>query len=133
RAAVEAMAFQVAEVLETMAADAVAGSPRHPVRGVPAPAELRVDGGASVMHTLLQFQADLAGLPVVRCGTAETTALGAAFLAGLATGVWSSLDEIAATWAESGRFTPGMDGSERARRLSGWRAAVAQARSRGGS
>jgi glycerol kinase len=116
RAAVEAMAFQVTEVLEAMAQDA----------GVME--ELRVDGGASVMDALLEFQAGLAGVPVVRGATAETTALGAAFLAGLAVGAWSGLDEIAAAWTESARFQSAMEASERERRMAGWRAAVAAAR-----
>jgi glycerol kinase len=116
RAAVESMAFQVADVLEAMAVDALP------------PSELRVDGGASVMDTLLQFQADVCGIPVVRAATAETTALGAAFLAGLATGTWSSLDEIAATWREAARFVPAMAEANREERLGGWHAAVARAR-----
>jgi glycerol kinase len=115
RAAVESMAFQTADVLEAMASEGV-----HPQ-------ELRVDGGASVMDALLQFQADLLEVPVVRCGTAETTALGASFLAGLATGTWATLDEVAATWQEAGRFTPSMSGGERERRLAGWHDAVRRA------
>ncbi len=112
RAAVESMAFQTADVLEAMAADAIA------------PTELRVDGGASVMDVLLQLQADLLDITVVRSASAETTALGASFLAGLAVGAWSNLDELAATWREAGRFTPSMAAEERARRLDGWHRAV---------
>ncbi|MDQ6748750.1 MAG: glycerol kinase GlpK [Candidatus Dormibacteraeota bacterium] len=115
RAAVESMAFQTADVLQAMASEGVR------------PSELRVDGGASVMDALLQFQADLLGVPVVRSSTAETTALGASFLAGLATGAWSSLDEVAATWTAAARFTPAMAGAERERRLEGWHAAVRRA------
>jgi glycerol kinase len=114
RAAVESMAFQTADVLEAMAREGVA------------PKEMRVDGGASVMDALLQFQADLLGVPVLRAATAETTALGAAFLAGLATGTWSSLEEVAATWRESARFTPAMPAVERQNRLLAWHQAVAR-------
>jgi len=117
RAAVESMAFQVADVIEAMAADAKR------------PSELRVDGGASVMDALLQFQADLIGIPVLRARTAETTAAGAAFLAGLGSGVWSGLDEITATWQEAGRFLPAIDEADRARRLALWHDAVARVRS----
>ena len=116
RAAVEAMAFQVSEVVAAMGRDAVQ------VR------ELRVDGGASVMDALLQFQADLLGVDVVRAGTAETTAAGAAFLAGLATGIWASLDEVEAAWSEGGRFRPAMVDEERTRRIKGWQGAVSRAR-----
>jgi glycerol kinase len=115
RAAVESMAFQTADVLQAMAAEGVR------------PSELRVDGGASVMDALLQFQADLLEVPVVRSATVETTALGASFLAGLATGTWASIDEVGATWEEAARFTPSMDKAERERRLGGWRDAVQRA------
>ncbi|MDP9325569.1 MAG: FGGY-family carbohydrate kinase, partial [Candidatus Dormibacteraeota bacterium] len=115
RAAVESMAYQTADVLEAMAADAVK------------PTELRVDGGASVMDVLVQLQADLAGIPVVRSASAETTAVGASFLAGLGVGAWSGLDQVAATWRESGRFTPSMTAAERDRRLAGWHQAVRRA------
>ncbi|HEV1998187.1 MAG TPA: glycerol kinase GlpK [Candidatus Dormibacteraeota bacterium] len=114
RAAVEAMAFQTTDVLRAMASEGVR------------PKEMRVDGGASVMDALLQFQADLLEIPVLRAATAETTALGACFLAGLAGGVWASLDEIADTWREAGRFTPAMAGTERERRVSGWQEAVSR-------
>ena len=115
RAAVESMAFQTADVLDAMASEGVR------------PQEMRVDGGASVMDALLQFQADLLGIPVLRSATAETTALGASFLAGLATGTWASLDEVAATWKEAVRFTPTMPEVERAKRLAGWHDAVRRA------
>jgi glycerol kinase len=115
RAAVESMALQTTDVLEAMAKDALA------------PSELRVDGGASVMDALLQLQADLIDIPVVRSASAETTAIGAAFLAGLATGVWGDTDEVSATWRESGRFDPAMAGEERRRRLDGWHDAVRRA------
>jgi len=117
-AAVDAMAYQVADVLEAMAGDAG-----------PADQVLRVDGGAAVNDRLLQFQADLLGLPVERPRVTETTALGAAFLAGLATGFWSSTEEIAATWQLDRRFEPLMAVSERARLLDRWHEAVARVRS----
>ncbi|MEA2645098.1 MAG: glycerol kinase [Chloroflexota bacterium] len=115
RAAVESMAFQTADVLAAMAADAAP------------PAELRVDGGASVMDALLQLQADLLGIPVVRSASSETTAIGAAFLAGLGVGAWMGTDEVAATWREAGRFEPAMSADEREARLDGWHQAVARA------
>jgi glycerol kinase len=92
-----------------------------------APSELRVDGGASVMDALLQLQADLIDIPVVRSSSAETTAIGAAFLAGLATGVWRDTAEISASWRELARFQPAMEDAERRRRLDGWHDAVRRA------
>jgi glycerol kinase len=115
RATVDSMAYQVRDVLDAMEADS--GGPLD---------RLRVDGGAAVNDELLQFQADLLGVPVERPVVTETTALGAAFLAGLATGVWSGLDEIAATWELDRRFEPRMPAAERQRLLRGWRAAVAR-------
>ncbi|MFN2462942.1 MAG: glycerol kinase GlpK [Candidatus Dormibacteria bacterium] len=112
RAAVEAMALQTADVVEAMVAEGVDI------------AEMRVDGGASVMDPLLQFQADLLGIPVLRAATAETTALGAAFLAGLAVGTWASLDEVGRAWSESGRFDPSMALAERDSRRGAWAEAV---------
>ena len=85
---------------------------------------LRVDGGAARNDSLLQFQADLLGVPVERPVVTETTAAGAAFLAGLATGIWSGLEEIEATWALDRRFEPAMDGATRDRLVAGWRRAV---------
>ena len=95
RAAVEAMAYQTRDVVDAMTADT----------GVPL-AELRVDGGASVMDLLCQIQADQLGVVVRRPANLETTALGAAYLAGLATGVWSSTDEIAEGWKAAAEFEP---------------------------
>jgi glycerol kinase len=112
-ATVDAMAYQVADVLGSMALDA---GGRLEV--------LRVDGGAAVNDALLQFQADVLDVPVERPRVTETTALGAAFLAGLATGVWSSTDEIAATWQLERRFEPAMEAAERSRLLERWRRAV---------
>jgi glycerol kinase len=113
RATVDAMAYQVLEVLEAMAADA----------GEPV-AVLRVDGGAARNDGLLQLQADLLGAPVERPRQLETTALGAAFLAGLAVGIWSGPDEVASTWTLDRRFEPRMDAAERRRRVARWRDAV---------
>jgi glycerol kinase len=112
RAAIEAMAYQTRDVVEAMVA---AG----PVRL----AGLKADGGASVMDVLLQFQADLLGVPVQRPVVQETTAMGAAFLAGLGTGVWSTKEEAASAWSLDREFAPG-DVAEADRRYRGWRRAV---------
>jgi len=117
RATVDSMAFQVADVLAAMVADA--GAPIE---------VLRVDGGAAVNDALLEFQADLLGVPVERPVVTETTALGAALLAGLVTGVWSSPQDIEATWALDRRFEPHMPSAERERRLRAWRRAVERAK-----
>jgi glycerol kinase len=116
-ATLDAMAYQVADVLGAMALDAG--------RGLDA---LRVDGGAAVNDALMQFQADILQVPVERPRVTETTALGAAFLAGLAAGVWTSLEEIAATWQLERRFEPRMDLAERDRLVERWRRAVDRAR-----
>ncbi len=97
RAALESIAYQVADLLDAMAADA----------GIPLK-ELRVDGGAATNDTLLQFQADLLGVPVVRPAITETTALGAAYLAGLAVGFWPSVDAITGQWRVDRRFEPAL-------------------------
>ncbi len=117
RAALEAIAFQSAELLQAMQADAA-----RPLR------ELRVDGGASRNDLLMQFQADLLQVPVVRPRITETTALGAAYLAGLATGFWSSQDELAAAWQAERIFEPRIGGDEAAARMAQWSRAVAAAR-----
>ncbi len=117
RAALEGIAFQVADVLDAMAADAGADA-----------TELRVDGGAAANNLLMQFQADLLGLPVARPRVIETTALGAAYLAGLAVGFWQSPDEIAHQWAEERRFTPAFPPGERAARRAAWNKALARAK-----
>ncbi|GMA93883.1 hypothetical protein GCM10025881_07070 [Pseudolysinimonas kribbensis] len=113
RAALEATAFQSVEVVEVAA------------RAVHAEiAELKVDGGMTANDTLMQLQADLLGIPVVRPVVAETTALGAAYAAGLATGFWSGLDELRANWREDRRWRPSIGDDERAARLATWRRAV---------
>ena len=97
RAALESIAYQVADLLDAMAADA----------GIPLK-ELRVDGGAATNNMLMQFQADLLGVPVVRPAITETTALGAAYLGGLAVGYWKSVDEVSGQWKVDRRFEPAM-------------------------
>ena len=113
RAALESIAFQSADVLFAMQRDA----------GIEL-AELRVDGGATANKLLMQFQADLLGAPVVRPRVLETTALGAAYLAGLAAGVWKTREEIAAHWARERTFAPAMSRAEAAARMAEWRRAV---------
>jgi glycerol kinase len=117
RAALEAIAYQSRDVLEAMAADA-----KMPLRA------LKVDGGAVANDFLCQFQADVLDAAVVRPRVIETTALGAAFLAGLGAGLWRSLDALAARQAIDRTFTPDMDPDTRARRYDGWRRAVERAR-----
>jgi len=117
RAALESIAFQSAEVLLAMQRDAGA-----------ALTELRVDGGATANALLMQFQADLLGVPVVRPRVAETTALGAAYLAGLAVGTWRSSADIATRWQASRVFEPRMSRDEAEGRLAGWSRAVERAK-----
>jgi glycerol kinase len=117
RAALEGIAFQVADVLEVMEQDS----------GVKI-AELRADGGAARNNLLLQFQADLLGVPVVRPLVTETTALGAAYLAGLSVGFWRDQQELAAKWAVERRFVPAMRAEEVQRRRARWGEALARAR-----
>ena len=123
RAALESIAFQSAALLQAMAADAQAA-------GAAEIRELRVDGGACVNDLLMQFQADLLGIPVVRPKVVETTALGAAYLAGLAVGSYRNLDELSAQWQVERRFEPLMARDEAARRMAEWERAVRQARAR---
>ncbi|MBX3607440.1 MAG: glycerol kinase GlpK [Piscinibacter sp.] len=120
RAALESIAFQSAALLAAMSRDAVDSG------GAPV-AELRVDGGACVNDLLMQFQADLLGIPVVRPKVIETTALGAAYLAGLSAGVWRSLDELAAQWQVERRFLPTLPREQAAERMAAWERAVRQA------
>ena len=113
RAALESIAFQSADVLEAMQKDS--GETLK---------ELRVDGGATANDLLMQFQADLLGVPVVRPKVLETTALGAAYLAGLTVNLWKSRDEIAAQWQAQKRFEPRMEAGRRAEMMARWREAV---------
>ncbi|HYI33118.1 MAG TPA: glycerol kinase GlpK [Glaciibacter sp.] len=113
RAALEATAFQTREVLDAVNADS----------GVPL-TELKVDGGMIANNTLMQFQADILGVPVIRPVVAETTALGAAYAAGLAVGFWGGLGELRSNWQEDSRWTPQMDDAERDRQLRNWKKAV---------
>ncbi len=117
RAALESIALQTADVFGAMANDS----------GI-ALRELRVDGGASRNNLLMQMQADFLGVPVVRPRVTETTALGAAYLAGLATGFWSGVDEIATQWAVDRCFEPAMGASARAHKRARWRQAVQRAK-----
>ena len=121
RAALESIAFQSAALLSAMAKDAQAA-------GAPAVSELRVDGGACVNDLLMQFQADLLGIPVVRPQVVETTALGAAYLAGLAVGVYAGLEELAARWRVERRFHPTLSRDQAGQRMADWERAVRQAR-----
>jgi len=120
RAALESIAFQSAALLQAMSRDAVAAG------GSPV-AELRVDGGACVNNLLMQFQADLLGIPVVRPKVIETTALGAAYLAGLSCGVYRSLDELSAQWQVERRFMPTMPRERAEELMQRWERAVRQA------
>jgi len=113
RAALESIAYQTADVLHAMEADS----------GISL-AEMRVDGGAARNDMLMQFQADLLGVPVVRPKVTETTALGAAYLAGLAVGFWKDAEEIGAQWRAEHCFEPGMSRDQVESLLAGWRKAV---------
>ncbi|HXZ48130.1 MAG TPA: glycerol kinase GlpK [Usitatibacter sp.] len=117
RATLEAIAMQAAELIEAMSADS----------GI-ALTELRVDGGATASGLLMQLQADLLGVPVVRPRVTETTALGAAYLAGLGTGFWKDAAEIASLWEREREFEPRMARDEAAARLGEWRRAVERSR-----
>jgi glycerol kinase len=120
RAALESIAFQSAALLQAMSRDAVAA-------GGQAVSELRVDGGACVNDLLMQFQADLLGIPVVRPQVVETTALGAAYLAGLATGVYASTTDIARLWRAERTFYPTLGRDQALARMAEWDRAVRQA------
>ncbi|GJM38530.1 MAG: glycerol kinase [Acidimicrobiales bacterium] len=117
RATMESMAYQSRDVVDAMGA--ASGTPVT---------ELRVDGGASVMDVLLQFQADQLGVPVVRASVPETTALGAAYLAGIAEGVWSGTDDVAANWAADRTFTPNEDRDAADAAYAQWTRAVERSR-----
>jgi glycerol kinase len=113
RAVLEATAFQTREVVDAMHADS----------GVSL-TELRVDGGMVVDDLLMQIQADLLGVPVVRPVVTETTAVGAAYAAGLAVGFWDGLDDVRQHWAEDRRWEPARDDAWREREMARWRKAV---------
>jgi glycerol kinase len=113
RATLEATAFQTREVMDAMATDS----------GVTL-TDLKVDGGMVANDLLMQFQADILGVPVIRPEVAETTALGASYAAGMATGFWSSTDEVRNNWAEDKRWTPQMDSAKRDEYYKFWKKAV---------
>lgn len=117
RAALEGIAFQVADVLDVMQQECTA-----PIQ------EVRVDGGASANNLLLQFQADILGLPVVRPTVLETTALGTAYMAGLASGLWNSLDDVHAIWRADRIFEPAMSRNAAEHRRARWLEALSRAR-----
>jgi glycerol kinase len=117
RAALEGIAYQVADILTAMESDSSIKL-----------AELRVDGGACANNLLMQFQADLLGVPVVRASNPETTAMGAAYLAGLAVGYYNSIDEIASQWASDRTFEPKIGSDERQKLRAGWNKALERAK-----
>jgi len=117
RATLESIAYQTRELIDAMQADAAERI-----------SELRVDGGAAANNFLMQFQADILGCPIVRPADIETTALGAAYLAGLATGFWKGVAEVENFWRAERRFEPAMDSATRSRLFSGWQNAVARCR-----
>ena len=118
RATLEAIAFQNADVMDAMTRDS----------GIPL-SQMRADGGASANGFLMQFQADVLGIPVVRPAVTETTAMGAAYLAGLAVGVWESREQVAALWRTDRIFQPQWSEDQRTERLRQWHRAVLRARS----
>ena len=119
RAALEAVAYQTFDLADAMSKDGAARS-----------SAIRVDGGMAANAWLCQFVADILQVPVERPENLETTALGAAFLAGLATGVWNGLDALSSTWRRRDRFEPAMDAGTRKRLLEGWHSAVAKSLTR---
>jgi glycerol kinase len=119
RAALESIAFQSAALLQAMSRDAIDA-------GMPAVSELRVDGGACINDLLMQFQSDLLGIPVVRPAVTETTALGAAYLAGLSTGVYKSTDELSDLWKADRRFLPTLAPQRAKELMERWEHAVRQ-------
>jgi glycerol kinase len=117
RATLKAICYQTRDVLEAMRADS----------GIDLSA-LKVDGGATVNNFLMQLQADIVGVPVVRPTVHETTALGAAYAAGLASGLWRGLDELRANWGVEREFSPEWDEDRRAASYRGWKKAVERTR-----
>ncbi len=125
RAALEAIALQSVELVRAMEADMRLDAQTHNQNhNTMQLTELRVDGGATANNLLMQMQTDLLGVPVVRAQVQETTALGAAYLAGLATGVWSSTQDIARHWQAGARFTPILESAQAQRQLSDWQKSV---------
>ena len=120
RAALESVAFQSAELLEAMQQDTARTGTQV--------SELRVDGGGSVNDAMMQFQADILGVPVIRPKVTETTALGAAYLAGLAVGFWRDQDELKALWQAGRTFEPTIEADQREGRLHTWKRAVERSR-----
>ena len=118
RATLDSVAYQIRDVFEAMRQDSPLAEPA-----------LFADGGASRNHRLMQFQADILDCPVVRSDSADLSAIGAAWLAGLAVGFWESLDELAALPRATTRFEPRMAPTRRAELLAGWQDALARARS----
>jgi glycerol kinase len=119
RAALESIAYQSTALLQAMSRDALES-------GDAAVVELRVDGGACVNDLLMQFQADLLGIEVVRPAVIETTALGAAYLAGLASGVYTSTDELSSLWRSERHFSPTMAPQRASELMARWEHAVRQ-------
>jgi glycerol kinase len=117
RAALESIALQSAELLEAMRQDSELDL-----------SEMRVDGGAARNDLLMQFQADVLGIPVIRPKVTETTALGAAYLAGLAVGYWDSIEQIGRQWQAERQFDPSFSADERAHRIAVWKRAVERSR-----
>ena len=114
RATLDSMAYQTNDVLKAMEADAGIGL-----------GALKVDGGAAANNYLVQTQSDISGVPVLRPRCVETTAMGAAYLAGLAVGYWKDTDEIRDNWAVDRAFAPGISHAQREEKVGGWKKAVA--------
>src|SRR6185437_12643733 len=123
RAALEGIAFQVADIVRAMETNA-----NDPANGLRVH-ELRVDGGASTNDLLMQMQADVLGIPIVRSQTSEATVLGACYLAGLSAGVWTGVEELEQQWHESRRFDPQSNPEERRRKMAEWHQAIHRTRS----
>jgi glycerol kinase len=117
RAALESIAYQVCDVAKAMKADSRLR-----------PTEIRVDGGAAANNFLAQFQADMLGVKLSRPRSVETTAMGAAYLAGLAVGFWKDRDEVASLWEAGRSFTPSMDREQREDLYRGWLRAVSRSK-----
>ena len=116
RATLESIAYSTDEVIKAMESDS----------GIPL-SSLKVDGGASANNFLMQVQADIAGAPVKRPACIETTAMGAAYLAGLATGYWKNREDVLSNWKIDRIFTPSISDEERSQRVKGWKKAVTRA------